>query len=158
MQKILNYTIAVNTEKVINFLSNPYHLKQWTIHRHLYLLEGECYEASDNEGITHFTKIEVFKLHEDRKEKEKERLRFLWTKAGNTIKFFDFEITKLDMTATAIEIKLPKLPPIPKRERLERLLRIELILLEKILNGQILSMKKEDALFMEYYPKQLKNE
>jgi hypothetical protein len=51
-----------------------------------------------------------------------------------------------------------KLPVSPKRERLERLLHIELELLEKILNGHPLSMKKEDALFMEYYQQQLKNE
>jgi hypothetical protein len=152
MQKILSYTIAVNAKKVIDFLSNPYHLKQWTIHRHLYLLEGECYEASDIGGRTNFIKIEVIKTDED----EKERLRFLWTKAGNTIKFFDFEITAINIATAIIEIKLPKLPPTSKQERLERLLRIELTLLEKILNGYELSMKKEDALFMEHYLQQLK--
>lgn len=152
MQKILIYTIAVNAKKVIAFLSNPYHLKQWTIHRHLYLLDGECYEASEIGGITNFTKIAVIKADEE----EKERLRFLWTKAGNTIKFFDFEIKSIDTTTTTIEIKLPKLPPTSKRERLEHLLHIELILLEKILNGHDLSMEKEDALFMESYIQQLK--
>ena len=154
MYKILKYTISTDSKKITDFLSNPYHLKQWTIHRHLYLLEGVCYEASEVEGITNFTKIEVVK----QQEAEIESLRFLWTKAGKIVKFFDFKIKIIDPVTTSIEIELPKLPPAEKRERLERLLRIELLLLEKIMNRQVLSIKKEDALFMEYYLQQLKNE
>ena len=154
MQKISSYTIDINRKKVIDFLSIPYHLKQWTIHRHLYLLNEECFETSNVNGVTTFTKIEVIKTHED----EKERLRFLWTRAGNIIKFFDFEINVIDNTATYIEVTIPKLPPADKLKRLERLLHIEFKLLEKILNGQALSIKKEDALFMEYYIQQLRNE
>lgn len=147
MQKILSYTIPVNSGKVINFLSNPYHLKQWTIHRRLYLLEGECYEATNVEGETHLTKIEVIKTHD----KEKETLRFQWSKEGSIVKFFDFEIKAIDANKTLIEIKIAKLPRTFTLNRLERLLHIELRLLEKILNKRELSMKKEDALFMEYY-------
>ena len=154
MQKILSYTITANSRKTIEFLSNPYHLKQWTIHRHLYLLKGECYEATGVGDSIFFTKLEVIKELEGKKE----RIRFLWTKAGNVIKFFDFEINEIDVTSTSIDIKLLKLPAPPKRERLKRLLRIELILLEKILNDYPLSMTQEDALFMEQYQQQLKNE
>jgi hypothetical protein len=154
MQKILSYTIAASVRRVVDFLVNPYHLKQWTVHRHLYLLNEECYEAVNVGEAVIFTKIEVIKELDG----EKERLRFLWTKEGNVVKFFDFEIRAIDTFTTSIDIKLLKLPVSPKRERLERLLHIELELLEKILNGHPLSMKKEDALFMESYQQQLKNE
>lgn len=152
MPTILSQIIVANRKKVIDFLSNPYHLKQWTIHRHLYLLNGECYEASEGNKTTYFTKIEVVKTLKG----EKETLRFLWTDAGKIIKFFDFEIKAVGSTKTSIEVKLPTLPPESTLKRLERLLRIEFLLLEKILNEQVLSIKKEDALFMEYYLQQLK--
>jgi len=144
---LLKKTMSLSLEIIEDILSDPFNLRLWTVHRNLYQIDGNCFEAINRKGSISYYKIKVNREQLDLGS----LLLFSWWSDDDKIKEFELQLSKINIDKTLIEVVVSDKAESVKLEQLNRLLMIEMSLLENYLIGEKQLFTWEEANFMQNY-------
>ena len=135
--------IACTESKLLSFLADPLNLKDWTVHRDLYIREGKCFEANTLNGDIVFYEIVV--------KKRGSKLSYSWFYKEQVLKTFHMEVFDLGFEKAKLIFYTDRAPEASRLSALEKLIAIEMVLLEGIVSDKKEDLSMEDAIFLQKY-------